>query len=136
MGMDISFRRGEFRCSARFWVECLTLAEVFGWNPAGTEAPSVCVQGVITRDWGGNYWTNDYQQVTDDDARAFAEALRRGIEAVMMETPITIEQAQAVKVFEKTETDLVSPGIEIKTTCVATVARIAALASKGGFMIA
>jgi hypothetical protein len=43
------------------------------------------------------------------DARAFAAALRRGIEAVMMETPLTIEQAQAVKVFEKTETDLVSP---------------------------
>jgi hypothetical protein len=54
----------------------------------------------------------------------------------MMETPLTIEQAQAVKVFEKTETDVLSPDIEIKTTCVARVARIAALASKGGFMIA
>ena len=135
MGMDISFRRGEFRCSARFWVECLTLAEVFGWNPAGTEAPSGC-QPCSADDWGGNYWTNDYQQVTDDDARAFAAALRRGIEAVMMETPLTIEQAQAVKVFEKTETDLLSPGIEIKTTSVARIAQIAALASKGGFIIA
>jgi hypothetical protein len=135
MGMDISFRRGEFRCSARFWVKCLTLAEVFGWVPAGTEAPSGC-QPCSADEWDGNYWTNDYQGVTDDDARAFAAALKRGIEAVMMEPPLTIEQAQAVKVLEKTETDLVSPGIEIKTTSVARVAQIAALASKGGFMIA
>jgi hypothetical protein len=104
--------------------------------PAGTEAPSGCHQ-CGADEWDGNYWTNDYQGVTDDDARAFAAALRRGIEAVMMEPPLTIEQAQAVKILEHTETNLDSPQcIEIKTIGVARIAQIAALASKGGFMIA
>jgi hypothetical protein len=120
-----------------FWGECLTLAEVFGWTPAETEAPAPCHQGGPNRNWNGNYGTNDYQEVTDDDARAFAAALKRAIEALMMEHPLTVEQAQAVKVFEETEIDFDSPQcIEIKTIIVRRVAELAALASKGRFMIA
>jgi|ERR1700730_398963 len=136
MGMDISFRRGEFRCSASFWVKCLTLAKVFGWVPAGTEAPAACHQGGPNREWGGNYRTNDYQEVTDEDARAFAAALKLAIEAVMMEHPLTVEQAQAVKIFEHTETNWDSPQcIEIKTIRVTRIAELATLAGEGGFMI-
>ena len=138
MGMDILFNRGDFRCSARFWGECLTLAEVFGWIAAGTEAPCECVQGVITRDWGGGYGTNDYQQVTDEDARAFAAALKRGIEALMMEPPLTIEQAERVKVFDEMITDNINyPGRigDIKTSGVPRIAELATLASDGGFVI-
>jgi hypothetical protein len=74
MGMDILGRDWNFRCSATFWEECLSLAEAFGWERAATVAPATCHQGNRHDSWDGNYRTNDYQQVTDDDARAFAWA--------------------------------------------------------------
>jgi hypothetical protein len=64
--------------------ECLSLAEAFGWERARTVAPATCHQGDCHYRWDGNYRTNDYQQVTDDDARAFAAGLKRAIDAVAL----------------------------------------------------
>ena len=60
------------------WIEMLRLAEEFGWKPAGTVADVDNPQ--LGHDPGlrdGPYASNDGLLVTDDDARAFADALRR-----------------------------------------------------------
>jgi hypothetical protein len=46
MGMDIPGRDWDFRCSATFWEECLSLAEAFGWERAGTVAPLLAIKEI------------------------------------------------------------------------------------------
>jgi hypothetical protein len=95
-GHDILGRDWDFRCSTTFWEECLSLAEAFGWERAGTVAPATCHQGDCHDSWDGNYRTNDYQQVTDDDARAFAAGLKRAIDAVMKEPSLNVAQTRTI----------------------------------------
>jgi hypothetical protein len=133
MGMDILGRGWDFSCSAAFWAECLAVAQACGWEPAGTIAPAPCHQGG-NRAWNGGYRSNDYQEVTDADARAFSAALYRAIDAVLMETPV--KQPQGLKAFECEVLDLKAEGGTIKTIRVKRVAELAALTSKGGFIIA
>jgi hypothetical protein len=133
MGMDILGSDWDFGCGAVFWAECLALARAFGWEPAGTVAPAPCHQGDCYDAWNGNYLTNDYQEVTDADAHAFAMALYRAIDAMMMESPV--KQTQVFKVFEKEVIDF-NPPVSGKTISVKRVAELAALTSRGGFVIA
>jgi hypothetical protein len=69
---------------------------MYGWEPAGTEAPKPLSprerkerrvgaeeEGVEPeaeeREWGGSYWTNDGQWVTPDDAKNMADALEEAL---------------------------------------------------------
>ncbi len=61
----------------RIWPLILHLAENYGWKPAGT------VWGYLDKPenvvWDGNYWSNDFQMVTEDDAANLGEALESAI---------------------------------------------------------
>jgi len=67
----------------------LDFAIEHGWQPAGTMAPDYCqLYGMqpaeadgLRRSWEGGYDSNDWQEVTDSDARALGEALLRGVAA-------------------------------------------------------
>jgi len=97
MGMDLSGKGGYFRFSNYAWHAALELAHEYGWEPAGTEAPEVTVyapDGVIVDEvgtrterqrytnWGGGYFTNEYQVVSDEDAANIADALERALDDV------------------------------------------------------
>lgn len=61
--------------------ELLLLAHKYGWNPAGTEPPLFAGADSIQRpdpDWDGNYVTNDFQSVNQEDAISLAAGLERG----------------------------------------------------------
>jgi len=47
-------------------------------------------------EWGGGYFSNDYQQVTDSDAKAWAAALERAIAAAQAESVLNVEQMKAL----------------------------------------
>ncbi len=72
MGFDLTNDAGQ---SARFspsgWALALTLAEHYGWKPAGTklERPN----------WSGEYATNEGQRVTASDAQSLADACERAL---------------------------------------------------------
>lgn len=62
------------------WLLILEVAEKHGWKPLGTLAPMFLDEddnlvSCELDDWDGNYWTNDYQIVTEEDARGIANAL-------------------------------------------------------------
>jgi hypothetical protein len=70
------------------WCRVLNLAIENGWQPTGTAPPDY---GRLQEDapvqdssgsWDGNYSSNDFQEVTDRDACALGEALRRGVAAL------------------------------------------------------
>ncbi len=97
MGMDLSGKGGYFRFSNHAWHAALELAHEHGWDPAGTQAPEVTVYALdgATVDevrmrterqryanWGGGYFTNEYQVVSDEDAANIAEALGRALDDV------------------------------------------------------
>jgi hypothetical protein len=60
-----------------FWGTQLDIAEIFDWQPAGTIAPPDRSSA-----WSGQYCGNDFQEVTDADARALGEALHRALAAL------------------------------------------------------
>jgi hypothetical protein len=63
MGIDLIGREGECLSYAS-WGGCLELAGAFGWQPAGTSAPSGH-QGP----WAGDYCYSDGQEVSDGRSR-------------------------------------------------------------------
>jgi hypothetical protein len=69
MGFDLSSDGGrDFRLNVSGWGAALRTAKANGWKPAGTvldEEPG----------WDGDYYTNDGQYVTAEDALAMAQAL-------------------------------------------------------------
>jgi hypothetical protein len=85
MGYDLLGKRGFFRFSEQGWYHCLDVACAFGWEPAGTQLPDGPpeARGNPEPDWkwDGGYGSNDWQIVTDDDAKALVAALDRAIEA-------------------------------------------------------
>jgi hypothetical protein len=73
MGYDLTNSSGQtHQWKVLGWWHLLNLAREYGWLPRGTEAPSHSGPG-----WDGNYFQNDGQLVTADDATALAEALDR-----------------------------------------------------------
>jgi hypothetical protein len=80
MSFDLEGKGGHSRWSNAGWPEVLSLAESYGWKPAGTAPP----KGVRRTKWNGayddgGYHTNDGQLVTAADAAALAEALQKGL---------------------------------------------------------
>jgi hypothetical protein len=94
MSFDIHGKDGAyFRTNNWGWGELLKLACKYGWQPVGTEAPGeVTITDPKTGEswreryhdpekWDGTYFTNDYQIVTDADAKALGETLERALAA-------------------------------------------------------
>src|SRR6266545_6571402 len=77
--VSLYFDAGAF--SLPSWRRRLTLATLYGWTPAGTQAPDddslLGMHG--TPDWDGRYFPGVGQHVTEADARALAEALERAL---------------------------------------------------------
>ncbi len=92
MGIDL-VGHGELHLRLAWWVGCCALAQSFGWEPAGT----IPAHDHPNPDhWDGqNYFTNDYQEVTADDARAMGAALARALDALKNLQEPTDEQAEA-----------------------------------------
>lgn len=62
----------DLRVSGGHWAVFLTLAEAYGWKPAGTKPPSNLPP---TQAWDGRYDSSDGQTVLDADAKRLAEVL-------------------------------------------------------------
>ena len=82
MGMDLRGAGRTKRFSITSWCKVLQLAQEYGWQPAGTQAPTfMLADGTIetAENWSGTYFDNSYQRVSDEDAANIAEALRRAL---------------------------------------------------------
>ena len=85
MGMDLSGSQGDFQLNMFAWENVLRLARMHGWEPAGTlpPLPSGKDEGsgrVRFKEWDPtNYYTNDGQRTTAEDARNLADALEQAL---------------------------------------------------------
>jgi hypothetical protein len=104
MGFDLRGAGGVLHLNWSGWFYCLRVARAFGWEPAGTEEPKLTMYDpdgrlvAVTSNgqkWDGGYFTNDYQAVTDADAKALAAALDRAITAVETGAELSAEQHEA-----------------------------------------
>jgi hypothetical protein len=91
MGVDLIGRGGDVSFNWSYWRACLGIAIAFGWQPAGTIA-----HPDHDGDWDGGYFTNDFQEVSDSDARALGVALHRAVASVRTGQALTEEQAKAL----------------------------------------
>ena len=71
----------EYCLPVRSWQFMLALAERYGWQPRGTEPPEedATEGGLWHDDWDGRYVPICGQSVTEQDARALADALERAL---------------------------------------------------------
>jgi hypothetical protein len=106
MGMDL-IGHGGAGFSWHIWRGCLGVAFAFGWEPAGTRAPDPqeWENGPVAsvENWDGTYFSNAYQEVTDDDARALGLALHRALAALAAGQTLTDEQAGALRPITSNE---------------------------------
>jgi hypothetical protein len=85
MGVDLYGKHGGYvYMNWTNWEYCLETAYSYGWKPRGTVAADPAflqdVYGPVREgfqepdysEWDGSYFSNDWQIVTDDDARAIA----------------------------------------------------------------
>jgi hypothetical protein len=89
MGMDLTNKAGGTeRFSNASWREILMLAYEYGWKPAGTEAGAWIdpETGELNKqlspdpdEWDGDYFSNSFQWVTEEDAASIADALERAL---------------------------------------------------------
>jgi hypothetical protein len=104
MGYSIFGKDGNLGQSLNIagWQSLNGLARVFGWEPQGTVLmswkdnktgeifPPVCFDEMKCKDgkwenddsWTGSYSSNDYQEITADDAKNFAKALEKALEYI------------------------------------------------------
>ena len=108
MGMDLSGKGGDFHFNIATWRMVLTMAINHGWEPAGTEPPEFTFfleDGAVDEekteayrqayeDWDPtNYYTNDFQWVTDEDVANIADALERALSHVPDERTMAMKAA-------------------------------------------
>jgi len=94
MGFDLINEKGDrFEFSQWDWGFYLNVAEKYGWQPAGTEAPTGKFgwQPAGTEAWPGTYETSDGQRVSSVDAEALASALQRA-----MDDPEWVERSREI----------------------------------------
>ena len=60
------------RIGSGHWAVYLTLAETFGWRPAGTRRPPLLAPEI---EWSGRYDSSDGQVVPDVEAKQLAQIL-------------------------------------------------------------
>ena len=104
MSYEIFGRNGKYwTCHQDDWGSYLEVATAFGWTPEG--AFSKCDEGGFGEHPSGSYLGNDFQIVTDGDARAMAEALNRAVTSINARSPMTGDQIKALKALKELETD-------------------------------
>jgi hypothetical protein len=88
MGYDLYNKRGDyFGANIAAWDHLTEAALAFDWKPAGTLPPQFDEGGPVTcydtfeARWEGGYFSNEFQRVSDEDARNLAVALRQAIAA-------------------------------------------------------
>ena len=114
MGMDLHGEGGTERLNNTSWYQLLRLASEYGWQPAGTQEnedffrmrleasdmPEDEIERTVALsklEWDGDYFFNNYQIVTDDDARGLAEALTRALEELPSDNLLEVyEEKMAV----------------------------------------
>src|SRR5215204_7497515 len=91
MGMDLSGAGGIQRFSSTSWCKVLKLAYGYGWKPQGTEpAQWYDENGELVKqispdpdEWdGNNYFSSDFQLVTEEDAANIADALQQALDDI------------------------------------------------------
>jgi hypothetical protein len=99
MSYEILGSNGNYwTCHQSAWPDYLKVAAAFGWAPEGAFFKDD--EGGSGPHSSGSYLGNDRQQVTDDDARAFGAALHLAIATINARSPMTDDQAMALKEFE------------------------------------
>jgi hypothetical protein len=63
----------------QFLVKALELAELYGWQPLGTQPPFGHDFHELNAEWDGNYLTNDGQIIKAQDALSLANALEKAL---------------------------------------------------------
>src|SRR4051812_43009313 len=81
-------------CHQLAWRDYLMVATAFGWAPDGA------FNGHFGEHPSGSYLGNDWQQVTDDDARAFGAALNLAVAAINAGSAMTNAQVTVLKAFQ------------------------------------
>ena len=89
MGVDL-IGHGGASFNGTVWRKCFEIAIAFGWQPAGTVAPPD-----YDGEWNGTYFSNDLQEVSDTDARAWGTALHQAVISLRTGQALTEEQAKA-----------------------------------------
>jgi hypothetical protein len=83
MGVDLNGCNETVHLNWACWRHLLKMAHEFGWQPAGTEEPTwpqgLGPKPILGAKWYGGYFTNDFQKVTDSDARQIGIALLRSV---------------------------------------------------------
>jgi hypothetical protein len=75
VGYDLANSSGGYhQWNVLGWWNVLNLARIYGWMPRGTEPPA---QPSDLTPWDGNYFRNEGQRVSAEDAAAIADALNR-----------------------------------------------------------
>ena len=104
MGFDLMGINRSYNWSS--WRALYGLGVAFGWRPAGTLMPKTLNEFDYPPDDDpgprSGYFHNDWQWTTDADARAWATALRRALDAMAGKSAMTAEQAEMVR---KAKTD-------------------------------
>lgn len=78
----LSYDGGEFALPPGGWSRLLSIARVYGWEPAGTRPPEddgdeLALWKGAPSDWDGRYWPGYGQVVAAKDALDLAAALKR-----------------------------------------------------------
>lgn len=115
MGFDLT---GGESFNWHSWRGCLDVAKAFGWKPAGTAPPPPEHRPPNAGGRGGGYFSNDFQSVTESDAKDLSRALFRAINAVQTGRLLPLNQHLAIKEVDLSE-----------------VTRLANHAFRGGFTI-
>lgn len=68
--------------SRQSWAKVLELARLYGWQPMGTQPPSIFDFYELGAEWNGTYLTNDGQVVKAEDARSLAAALESSLDRI------------------------------------------------------
>lgn len=65
--------------SRQFFAKALDLAKLYGWQPLGTQPPSIYDFHELRAEWDGGYLTNDGQTIKAEDALSIANALEKSL---------------------------------------------------------
>ncbi|HET9907781.1 MAG TPA: hypothetical protein VFQ23_14115 [Anaerolineales bacterium] len=104
--------------SRQFWSKALALAELYGWQPMGTEPPSEHDFDEINAEWDGTYLTNDGQMIKAQDALSLAFALQNALKDIPgAKIPVALNagfwmEADLPDWFSPDELEMVDDGLE------------------------
>jgi len=86
MGVDFLGAGGSLSINWETWRTLFSRAIEHGWKPQGTLAPSgEHALPEDAGDWGGDYFSNQYQTVSEEDAENMADALERSLDSLSTE---------------------------------------------------